>query len=426
MHRFVRNGIVAVLALFASGRSSVVSDHGLLKVQNNRVVDAQGVPLQLAGMSLYWSTFGGTGTSWGANDFFNANVVSTMANDWKSSLIRAPAGVISGSGQNVYQYPQTMNLVKQVVDAAIANGIYVIVDWHLENSTPDQSDATKFFTEMTQTYKSTPNIIWEIWNEPKNVQWSDIKSYANTMIPLIRQNSQNLILVGTPNWSHNPDQAANDPITVDPNVAYTLHFYAAQNCDASKLDADNNTAMSAANSAIQKAAVFISEWGTVCNSGSGSVEKTWSDKWLAWAKTNGISWANWSLSNKSETSAAISTSGGSGGGWSDNQLSASGAYVKGKIQEVYANLPKPSAVDAPAGTRAPRTDLRVVRDGQKLSLLAPDGTRSIAVLDPSGRIVAKSGQPGGRLDLPPRTGGLVFVRTTDERGSRSTPLILTR
>jgi endoglucanase len=426
MRRIVRNVIVAAIVIFTSSQGSVVSEHGPLKVQNNKVVDSLGRPIQLAGMSLYWSTFGGTGTSWGANDFFNANVVSTMAKDWKSSLIRAPAGVISGSGQNVYSYPQTMNLVKQVVDAAIANGIYVIVDWHLENSTPSQSDATKFFTEMTQTYKSTPNIIWEIWNEPKNVQWSDIKSYANTMIPLIRQNSQNLILVGTPNWSHNPDQAANDPITIDPNIAYTLHFYAAQNCDASKLDADNNTAMTAANSAIQKAAVFISEWGTVCNSGSGSVEKTWSDKWLAWAKTNGVSWANWSLSNKNETSAAISTSGGGGGGWSDNQLTSSGTYVRGKIQEVAAELAKTSSIDGAMRNHATGMDPRLIRDGRNLSIQTPAGTSAITVMDAAGRIVAKGEGLDGRLGLPPQARGLVFVWTTDGTGSKATPLILSR
>lgn len=426
MHRFVRSGLVAAFVLVTASRGSVVSDHGRLKIQNNRVVDSLGRPTQLAGMSLYWSTFGGTGTSWGANDFFNANVVSTMANDWKSSLIRAPAGVISGSGQNVYNYPQTMNLVKQVVDAAIANGIYVIVDWHLENSTPAQSDATKFFTEMTQTYKSTPNIIWEIWNEPKNVSWPDIKSYANTMIPLIRQNSQNLIIVGTPNWSHNPDQAAADPITIDANVAYALHFYAAQNCDASKLDADNNSAMSVANSAIQKAAVFISEWGTVCNSGSGSVEKTWSDKWLAWARTNGISWANWSLSNKNETSAAISTSGSGGGGWSDNQLTPSGSYVKGKIQEVYADLQKTLAVRAPTGTANRPTKFFARYDGTALAIDLPAGTTSIAIRDPSGRTLARRQVSERSVLVPLEARGLVLVQATGDRGTSSIGVVIAR
>ena len=423
MRRFVRNGLVAGLCLAATSQSSVVSDHGRLKIQNHQVVDSLGRPTQLAGMSLYWSTFGGINAAWGANDFFNANVVSTMAKDWKSSLIRAPAGVMSGTGQNVYQYPQTMNLVKQVVDAAISNGIYVIVDWHLENGDPLQSDATKFFTEMSQTYKSTPNIIWEIWNEPKNVGWSDIKTYANTVIPIIRQNSQNLILVGTPNWSHNPDQAANDPITIDANIAYTLHFYAAQNCDASKLESDNNTAMSAANAAIQKAAVFISEWGTVCNSGSGSVETNWSDKWLAWAKTNGVSWANWSLSNKSETSAAIASGGSSNGGWSDNQLTASGKYVKGKIQEVAADLAKVSAIDAGSANRAWGQDLRARHDGQILSIQAPVGTRSIAVMDASGRVLARREGSDAVLQLPLTAQGLVFVQATGSQGSRVVPVV---
>ena len=425
MRRFVRNGLVAAIALSAASYSGVVKTHGRLKILNQRVVDSLGTPIQLAGMSLYWSTFGDKTAAWGANDFFNANVVATMTNDWKSTLIRAPAGVISGSGQNVYNYPQTMNLVKQVVDAAIANDIYVIVDWHLENNTPDQTDATKFFTEMSQSYKSTPNIIWEIWNEPKNVSWSDIKTYANAMIPVIRQNSPNLIVVGTPNWSHNPDQAASDPITVDPNVAYTLHFYANQNSDA-KIDADNNTAMSAANTALQKVPLFITEWGTVSNSGSGTVNTSWSDKWLAWAKTNGVSWANWSLCNKSESEAALTTSANSGGGWADNQLSTSGTYVKGKIQEVYAALPAPSALHQPEQSGASGLGLSAHYDGSLLVLDLPAGTRSLSILDPSGRRLFHRRASEGRISVPLDAHGVVWIQADGDRGSNSVPVLLAR
>jgi endoglucanase len=332
MRRFIRNCLVASIALSAASYSGVVKTHGRLKILNHRVVDSLGTPIQLAGMSLYWSTFG-TNQTWGANQLFNANVVATMANDWKSSLIRAPAGVYTGDNKNVYDYPGTMNLVKTVVDAAIANDIYVIVDWHLENGDPHLADATQFFTEMSQTYKNTPNIIWEIWNEPKNVGWSDIKSYANSIIPIIRNNkNSNLIIVGTPNWSHNPDLASADPITIDSNVAYAFHFYA--NMDgATTADAENNSARAAANTAINKIPLFITEWGTTGNSGDGDLNLKWSDDWLAWAKTNGVSWANWSLSNDGGASGALSSGDVNGG------LSASGQYVKGKIQEVFAALP---------------------------------------------------------------------------------------
>ena len=45
------------------------------------------------------------------------------------------------------------------------------------------------------------------------------------MIPVIREHSSNLIIVGTPFWAQNVDEAADDPLS-GTNIAYTLHFYA--------------------------------------------------------------------------------------------------------------------------------------------------------------------------------------------------------
>jgi len=420
MFRAIRNASLMGMLLGVCAQAGVVTAHGALKVQGNHIVDAHDNPIQLAGMSLYWSTFGGSTANWGANQFFNASVVSTMANDWKASLIRAPAGVISGSGQDVYNYPATMNLVKTVVDAAVANDIYVIVDWHLENSTPDLSDATQFFTEMSHTYKNTPNVIWEIWNEPKNVAWADIKSYANTMIPIIRDSSSNLIVVGTPNWSHNPDLASADPITTDGNVAYTLHFYADQNDPTGNVDADNNTAMAAANTAIQKVPLFITEWGTVNNSGSGNVNTSWSDKWLAWAQSNGVSWANWSLCNVNEAASALIPSAGSNGGWSAGQLSASGTYVKAKIQAVGAAISTTGIekIPSPAGFSARAT-------GQGLSLELPAGVRELHVTDLQGRTLLRRAVSGqSRMQVALSGQGMVLVRLTTGSGEAVLPVLL--
>lgn len=410
MRRAIRTGLMLFVSIASLSSAGVVKTHGALKAKGNQIVNAHGAPLQLAGMSIYWSTFGPNAT-WGANQFFNAGVVSTLVNDWKSTLVRAPAGVISGSGQNVYNYPATMNLVKAVVDAAIANDIYVIVDWHLESSTPELASATQFFTEMTQTYKNTPNIIWEIWNEPKNVGWSEIKNYANTIIPIIRKNSSNLIVVGTPNWSHNPDLAANDPITIDANVAYAFHFYADQNSNGN-VDADNNAGMAVVNKAIQKVPLMITEWGTVGNSGSGNVNTNWADKWLAWAKTNNVSWANWSLSNKSESSAALTTSASPNGGWNDGNLSTSGRYVKGKIKEV---VPSTTGISTPRSTTAAPA-LSVYRSSHKIQVELPDDAHSLDLVAFDGRIVRHrplAGQKTIQLEAPGPEVHLVRVLAGD-------------
>ena len=397
----LRTGLYSFLLLAGLGHAGVVKNHGALKVQGNRIVDASGNPIQLAGMSLYWSV-------WGGEKYFTAGVVGTMANQWSSSLIRAPAGVISGGGQNVYTYPGTENLIKTVVDAAIANDIYVIVDWHLESGDPDQVEATQFFNDMTSKYKNTPNIIWEIWNEPKTVAWSAIKTYADAMIPLIRKNSSNLIIVGTPNWSHNPDQVLAAPITVDPNVAYTLHFYANQNSNGN-IDADNNSAMAAADKAIKTLPLFITEWGTVGNSGGGPVNTVWSDKWLAWAKTNGVSWANWSLCAQSETSAALKAGASTNGGWTDANLTESGLYIKGKIAQV---VPSTSALE-----HRPLATFSARRTSRDLDITLPRDARRLSIFDLRGNRVFQQTLSGQDHFVVPSAGSSTLMVRVETSGS---------
>lgn len=46
-------------------------------------------------------------------------------------------------------------------------------------------------------------MLYEICNEPNgNVTWNDnVKPYAETVIPVIRANTNAIILVGSPTWS---------------------------------------------------------------------------------------------------------------------------------------------------------------------------------------------------------------------------------
>ncbi len=60
-----------------------------------------------------------------------------------------------------------------------------------------------------------------------------------------------LIVVGSPTWSQDVDQAANDRINAD-NIAYTLHFYAGTHFQS--LRDKGNYAMS------QGIALFTTEW----------------------------------------------------------------------------------------------------------------------------------------------------------------------
>jgi len=54
-------------------------------------------------------------------------------------------------------------------------------------------------------------------------------------------------------------------------------------------------------------------------------------QWLNFLDQEQISWANWSLCDKNESSAALNPGANPNGGWSDSDLSPSGKFVFGKF-----------------------------------------------------------------------------------------------
>merc|ERR1719210_1263286 len=117
--------------------------------------------------------------------------------------------------------------IETVVKACIDAGIYVIVDWHDHHASQHIEESKNFFDYMAHKYGHYPNVMFEIWNEPLQQDWAnEIKPYHETIVPVIRKHTENLIILGTREWSQDVDEAALDPVSGE-NLAYTVHFYAA-------------------------------------------------------------------------------------------------------------------------------------------------------------------------------------------------------
>lgn len=312
----------------SSGMDGSVSANGQLKVIGTKLSNADGNPITLRGVSTH-------GIAW-FPDFATKSFMQTLRDEWGASVFRIAMYSFEGNDSYVNNPSWNKSKVCELIDAAIELDMYVIVDWHiLADSNPQtyQKQAAEFFTYIASTYQKVPNILYEICNEPNGgTSWSgNIKPYANTIIPIIREYSpEAVIIVGTPTWSQDVDAAAADPLSFD-NVMYSLHFYAGTHKSWLRDKADI---------ALSKGlALFATEWGTTDASGNGAVDKTSTDEWLTYLEKNRISWCNWSLCNKSESSALLLASAKSNGTMPDSSLSESGKYIKEKMLEYSGTTP---------------------------------------------------------------------------------------
>jgi endoglucanase len=278
----------------------------------------------MGGNSLFWSQWGG--------EFYNANTVKWLKTDWNSKIIRAAMGVDETDG-----YITNPTVEKQkvfdVVDACIAEGLYVIIDWHSHHAEDYKTQSIAFFKEMATKYGQYPNVIYELYNEPLDVtSWSQtIKPYAVDVAKEIRKiDPDNLILVGTRTWSQEVVEAGNDPIS-DPNLAYVLHFYV-----GSHFQPLRDKAQQALNSGVP---IFVSEWG-VWGSDSDM------ENWMNFLKDNKLNWCNWAVITKAEPSSVLTATASPDGNWAETDLTIIGK----KVRNYMKNWPNWTALPVEACT----------------------------------------------------------------------------
>lgn len=293
-----------------------VEVNGSLSVKGNQIINKNGTTISLAGSSLFWSN-----TGWGGEAFYNASVVEWLKTDWDADIIRAAMGVGENGG---YATDSTnKQKVQTIVDAAIEEGIYVIIDWHSHHAEDFQAEAIAFFQEMATQYGNYDNIIYEIYNEPLNTaSWTNtVKPYSEAVIAAIRAiDEDNLIIVGSPTWSQDVDSVALNPITDYANIAYTLHFYAGSHGQSLR-----DKAQIALDSGL---AIMVTEWGTVNANGDGAVDTTSVKAWMDFLCENNISHCNWAINDKTEGASVLKPNRNHTGNWATDDLTTSGILVR--------------------------------------------------------------------------------------------------
>lgn len=293
-------------------KNNYVSYNGNLKLDGTNIVNQYNEKITLKGISSH-------GLQW-FNYLVTDENIKTLKS-WNSNVFRLAMYTKEGGyidNKDIYN-----DLIKDI-DLVIDNDMYVIVDWHiLSDNNPNnyKNEAIEFFDKISSKYKNTPNIIYEICNEPNGgTNWNDIKSYADDVVKTIRKNSNNIIIVGTPTWSQDVDNVIGNKIE-DENTMYAVHFYSGTHKEylreKVKNALDNNVA------------VFISEFGVSDASGNGGVYLDEANKWMDFIKENNLSFINWSLADKDESSALLKPNNKV---ITDEALSESGNWIKNIIK----------------------------------------------------------------------------------------------
>src|SRR5258705_12790239 len=138
-----------LLILFFGVHAQPVKKYGQLRVEGTKLVDKNGKTVVLHGMSFGWH-------NWWPR-FYTAGTVKWLHDDWKCSVVRAAMGVEPDRGY-IKDSAGSVSKIKAVIDAAIKEDIYVIIDWHSHNINLDE--AKIFFGNMATAYHSYPNIIY--------------------------------------------------------------------------------------------------------------------------------------------------------------------------------------------------------------------------------------------------------------------------
>jgi endoglucanase len=261
-----------------------VATYGQLKVVGTKIQDESGKDVQLKGVSSFW-------LNWEDPKYAESKAaLQYMRDNWKIQIIRAAMGIEVTDGY-LSAKAATQARVDTIVQNALALGLYVIVDWHTERAVEQTNESVAFFTAMADKYGKCPNIIYEDYNEPTKVTWDQIKPYHESVVKAIRaKDPDNLIILGTPDWSSKADVAAANPVA-GTNLLYTLHFYSCAHAASSRAVGD--TAMS------KGAALFISEFGLTPADGgvppNNKVCESEANLWFDWMAKNGISGTAWKL-----------------------------------------------------------------------------------------------------------------------------------
>lgn len=302
------------------------STHGKLQVVGPDLVDQYGEKFQLIGLSTH-------GLHW-FGKYVNYETFEALRNGFGINVIRLSLYTSEGG------YCETTSSKKEALFNLVCNGIeyatqldmYVIIDWHMlgaedvrdKNPLFYKNEAVEFFSKITEKYKGYENILFDIMNEPSgNTTWKDCKEYANLVIPVIRENSDGIVLVGNPKWTSDLASVMASPLEGYTNIMYSYHFYAGDHTETTIVKQAYKAGIP----------VFISEHGGMENSGDGPMYYDDINRWYRDLDSLNISYVAWNISNSSGSASIFKALSSNLTSTDDDNLKEWGIFYRTHVRE---------------------------------------------------------------------------------------------
>ncbi|MEE4287637.1 MAG: cellulase family glycosylhydrolase [Mariniphaga sp.] len=187
----------------------------------------------------------GRGINYG--NMFEAPSETAWGNPWKPEY----AGIIAELGFNHVRIPirwepsdrsmatppytiysSFLNRIKQVVDSALSNGLYAIINMHHHEALYENPDSQKerFIAQWKQIsafFKDYPDsLLFELMNEPHGnltpEKWNEF--YLEVLDSIRTDNPERIVLIGTPEYGGLGGLPYLE-IPDDENIILTVHYY---------------------------------------------------------------------------------------------------------------------------------------------------------------------------------------------------------
>lgn len=255
---------------------------------------------------------------------------------WGVNLVRLPTYMkfhpqFDDANLDMYAmgYNQVPGYIKetmdQIIEWCVELGLYVIVDFHVLGNDDVNAyidNAIDFFTYFTTKYANTPNVLYEVLNEPHKHTIAQVKDYLDTVVPIIRTNVVTpVIILGRTAYSESlPDIWAWMQANDYDDLFLSSHTYTGS----------DNALPNYQSYWTSDIPLFISEWGNCELTGYGDRNDERAVDLIDWWNQEQIPHAVWKFADRESTSSLLNPRKGEGyykKGFLNKDFSANGVVL---------------------------------------------------------------------------------------------------